>query len=241
MAMADAEAEAAFLSSMQAMNEGATEYEDTNGASAQQIDSSSSDEYDPAPDVQDMTMSPGPQSQFQPNPLSSLNFSNNDVSHPVSASAQQLSVHTNGVTAVTPHSKIVMPHDNKNDTIAEALLQQSGSTNSPLTAQPDTNPAPDTIATVSDIGTTTRDDSVPLPRKTSKGDAITEMSNTIAPSKARLPHDKIGLLEDRIKEDEKGDMDAWLSLMSEYQKRGKVEEARKVYERFFIVFPCAVS
>ncbi|MCJ1394742.1 mRNA 3'-end-processing protein rna14 [Xylographa bjoerkii] len=239
--MADAEAEAAFLSSMQVMNEGATNYEDSNGASAQQIDSSSSDEYDPAPDVQDMTMSLGPQSQFQSDPLSSLDSSNNDISHPVSTSAQQPSAHTNGVTDMTSLSEIVMPDNNKSDTTAEALALQTGSTDSPITAQPDMSSAVDTTATVSDIGTITHDDSVPVSRKMSKSETLTESFSTMATSKARLPHDRIGLLEDRIKEDERGDMDAWLNLIGEYRKRGKVEEARKVYERFFTVFPSAAE
>ncbi len=59
--------------------------------------------------------------------------------------------------------------------------------------------------------------------------------------KARLPHDRIGLLEDRIKEDPRGDIDAWLSLISEHRKRNKLDDARAVYERFLKVFPQAVS
>ena len=59
--------------------------------------------------------------------------------------------------------------------------------------------------------------------------------------RARLPHDKVGLLEDRIKEDARGDMDAWTSLIAEHRRRGKVDDARKVYERFFVVFPSAVG
>lgn len=59
--------------------------------------------------------------------------------------------------------------------------------------------------------------------------------------KARLPHDKIGILEDRTQEDPRGDMDAWLSLISEYRMRSKIPEARATYERFFTVFPAAVS
>ena len=239
--MADAEAEAAFLSSMQVMNEGATKYEDANGASAQQIDSSSSDEYDPASDVQDMTMSPGPHSQFQPDPLPSFDSSSNAISHPVSAPAQQPSAHTNGVTTMTSISEAIIPNNDKSDTTVEATVQQSDSADSPITAQPDTNSSLDTTATVADIGPITHNDSVPARRDISKSDTITEKSSMTAPSKARLPHDRIGLLEDRIKEDERGDMEAWLSLISEYRKRGKVEEARKVYERYFTVFPSAVS
>ena len=58
--------------------------------------------------------------------------------------------------------------------------------------------------------------------------------------KGRLPHDKIGILEDRIKEDPRGDSDAWRFLISEHRKRNKFDDARTVYERFFKVFPQAV-
>ena len=59
--------------------------------------------------------------------------------------------------------------------------------------------------------------------------------------KARLPHDRVGILEDRIAGDPRGDIDAWLSLISEHQKRSKLDDARSVFERFFKVFPMAVS
>ena len=62
---------------------------------------------------------------------------------------------------------------------------------------------------------------------------------SVAP-KARLPNDVIGILEDRIKEDPRGDMDAWLSLIREHRDRNKQAEARNVYERFFQVFPSSV-
>ena len=67
----------------------------------------------------------------------------------------------------------------------------------------------------------------------------TPASATAAP-KARLPHDRIGILEDRIQADPRGDLDAWLTLISEHRQRGKLNDARKVYERFFEVFPSAV-
>lgn len=63
--------------------------------------------------------------------------------------------------------------------------------------------------------------------------------NTAAP-RVRLPHDRIGILEDRIKEDPRGALDAWLNLIGEHRKRGKIEDARNAYERFFHVFPSAV-
>jgi cleavage stimulation factor subunit 3 len=58
--------------------------------------------------------------------------------------------------------------------------------------------------------------------------------------KARLPHDRVGILEDRIKEDPRGDLDAWLSLITEHRNRNKLDDARVVYDRFFKVFPMAV-
>ena len=68
----------------------------------------------------------------------------------------------------------------------------------------------------------------------------TSTPNAAAP-RVRLPHDRIGILEDRIKEDPRGAVDAWLNLIGEHRKRGKIEDARNAYERFFQVFPSAVS
>lgn len=59
--------------------------------------------------------------------------------------------------------------------------------------------------------------------------------------RARLPNDTTGILEDRIKEDPRGDLDAWLTLISEHRKRSKLDDARAVYERFLKLFPQSVS
>lgn len=69
----------------------------------------------------------------------------------------------------------------------------------------------------------------------------TAITPSISGPRARLPHDRIGILEDRIKEDPRGDLDAWLNLIGEHRKRGKLDDARKAYERFFNVFPSCVS
>ncbi|KAK5000031.1 mRNA 3'-end-processing protein rna14 [Elasticomyces elasticus] len=65
-------------------------------------------------------------------------------------------------------------------------------------------------------------------------------SPTSAP-KARLPHDKVGQLEDRIAEDPKGDVDAWLSLINLHRSRNKLDDARSVYDRFFKILPTAAD
>lgn len=57
---------------------------------------------------------------------------------------------------------------------------------------------------------------------------------------ARLPHDKVGQLEDRIKDDPKGDTDAWTSLIDHYFEKGQYDYVRDVYGRFSKVFPAAV-
>ena len=81
----------------------------------------------------------------------------------------------------------------------------------------------------------------PAPEQDVKQKAESGPATAAAVPKARLPHDRIGILEDRIQADPRGDHDAWLSLISEHRQRGKLADARKVYERFFEVFPAAVS
>lgn len=81
----------------------------------------------------------------------------------------------------------------------------------------------------------------PAPEQHTKQKAESAPVTATAVPKARLPHDRIGILEDRIQADPRGDHDAWLSLISEHRQRGKLADARKVYERFFEIFPAAVS
>lgn len=64
---------------------------------------------------------------------------------------------------------------------------------------------------------------------------------TATNKRKRLPQDIVGQLEDRIAEDPRGDIDAWMTLIEEHRKKGKLDEARAVYERFFVVFPAAVG
>ena len=187
--MADAEADAAFLSSMQA-----ADYEHTEGLNTipgnDSVEQIESDEYDP--DVQDSFL-PDPQNQASSvvdSPIASRPTSTNPkpVSFPAPNSASD---HANGdrpTTSTSVKSSTSAAFPTKGNTASTA------SANSPRSAT----------------------------------------------SKPRLPNDTIGILEDRIKEDEKGDVDAWLGLINEHKKRGKLDDVRKVYERFFAVFPHAV-
>ena len=70
---------------------------------------------------------------------------------------------------------------------------------------------------------------------------VTPVPTSAALPKARLPQDRIGILEDRIAEDPRGDIEAWLSLIEEHRRRHKHDDARAVFERFLKVFPSSVS
>ena len=189
--MVDAEAGSAVLNSTQAMSEGNGGYNAVGDGSGEQIDSS--DEYDPAQDVQDFSF-PAPQNQ-----ASSVESSNN-ASRPSSAIPQQLStqgLESHAVSDAT-HRQHLHQDSMKLPTMVDTIINGANST------------------------------ALPVPSATGI-------------LKARLPHDTLGILEDRIKEDEKGDLDTWLNLIAEYKRRNKLDDVRKIYDRFFTIFPQAVS
>ncbi|KAK8041407.1 mRNA 3'-end-processing protein RNA14 [Apiospora phragmitis] len=71
----------------------------------------------------------------------------------------------------------------------------------------------------------------------SNGLGIVTSTPNINEAKSRLPTDIIGILEDRIKDDPRGDMDAWLALIEEHRRRNVIQDIRAMYERFLKVFP----
>ncbi|KAI9685408.1 MAG: mRNA 3'-end-processing protein rna14 [Bathelium mastoideum] len=97
-------------------------------------------------------------------------------------------------------------------------------------------PIPDSSDPKQDSAQKLQDSSVPA---TAPG-PIPANANTSLP-KTRLPNDLVGMWEDRIAQDPRGDTTAWLSLINEYKGRAKFEDARDVYSRFFDVFPAAVD
>jgi cleavage stimulation factor subunit 3 len=64
-------------------------------------------------------------------------------------------------------------------------------------------------------------------------------SNVTATPVASL--NPVTLLEARIKEDPRGDMDAWLNLIADHKRNSRLDDLRKVYNRFLEVFPQSVS
>jgi len=115
------------------------------------------------------------------------------------------------------------------------------------------DPAPNSNSAVSSAAPTPTPESPQQPQINMAPTSVAQQPAEAAPApqvasppvvvlpKARLPHDRIGILEDRIAADERGDLQAWLELIEEQRRRGKLDEVRKVYDRFFEVFPMAVS
>lgn len=131
-------------------------------------------------------------------------------------------------------SAVSIPNDNRTATLpfqespdVIEKISQAGSALQPTTMPPvnvnDDAPVPSVIKKPSAAA-----DSVPAP--------LTQQQK-----KKRLAQDVAGILEDRISQDSRGDVDAWLQLINYHQKKGKIEDARAVYERFFAQFPTSVS
>lgn len=147
----------------------------------------------------------------------------------------------NGVPAstFTSSSDVPVPVDPSNDVPLNTADVQRNDV-SKTTA----SPFPETAAETPD-GTQGFDASAAVeavkPLASDHEDASTPAVTGPTAPKPRLPHDKIGMLEDRIKDDPRGDIEAWSALIDEHKKRGKQDDARGAYERFLNLFPAAVS
>jgi hypothetical protein len=109
--------------------------------------------------------------------------------------------------------------------------------------------APSIASTVLNGGTPVPDDTKPgapdaanaVPEPQPAAPVSSVPASAAALPKTRLPQDRIGILEDRIAEDPRGDIDAWISLIDEHRRRHKHDDARAVFDRFLTTFPTAVS
>ena len=163
---------------------------------------------------------------------------------PASVSAS-ISAPANNMPLPTPPNPIVAPEDTSTQTPAQNAnpvstpneIQQSNIV--PGTLQEKSQPA---MGVVSHSPSNVPVASTAATNTTVSTATATSTVATTAPSnkRKRLPQDKVGQLEDRIAEDPRGDTDAWYNLVAEYQKKGKFDEARAVFERFFLVFPACV-
>jgi cleavage stimulation factor subunit 3 len=111
----------------------------------------------------------------------------------------------------------------------------SGVTVSSFTSLPAANVTAQRGSTVTPIQTSSNPQASVVPPSNS----VISTPVSAAP-RSRLAHDTIGILEDRIKDDPRGDMAAWLELIEELKGRNKKEDVRRTYDRFFKTFPMAV-
>jgi cleavage stimulation factor subunit 3 len=126
------------------------------------------------------------------------------------------------------------------DTSIDKAAQEQDSSDSGVAVPLD--PAPNGAAPVSSSsGVPPSQTSLRVPSPTAAKASVHSSLSSVSLPKARLPQDTVGILEDRIAEDPRGDVDAWMSLINEHQRRSKFDDARAVYERFFQIFPFAVS
>lgn len=307
MADAEADAEAAFINSMQAMNSVAGSYEATGAARQHQTDSISSDEYDPAQAVQspdsNQTLSFDPSKHDLLPAISTLPMTSDpaaiaQVSQDTSATkarSQSAPMSRNSSSSASTESHPDLDTDRNGDGPVQDDREQGGGVEQsgtdgrlgidrdvPAPASSLSNASinrlstkdvliqndvqdqsasavvqngfPSTVSNHSvvspDVGAISSIDFAAKPPRPASAVQISEAVSSavehattpsIAAPKVRLPHDRIGILEDRIKEDPRGDLDAWLNLIGEHRKRGKLEDARKAYERFLGVFPSCVS
>jgi len=111
---------------------------------------------------------------------------------------------------------------------------------SSLKSSPNPMPPQVPIRPPSQQATPTQDAPI-LPPQTTNGSVLTAAHGVGGPNpKSRLPADVVGMLEDRIKDDPKGDTEAWFFLIEEQKRRHKIEDTRNTYERFLAIFPQAV-
>ena len=83
----------------------------------------------------------------------------------------------------------------------------------------------------------------PVESQTKATPSRSDVNGSVVPavSKSRLAHDTVGILEDRIKDDPRGDTEAYLELINEFKSRNKEDDVRRIYDEYLKVFPLDVS
>lgn len=192
---------------------------------------SASSEYDPnidggPPATTQQDLAP-PSNTDPARPSSSRPQSSMAFSHPppVSDATNQQDQKNSDPEPVQPQVTSDVPTSNGG--LTDALPSSTSSSNTLTAGRASANPTPANAPP-----------SVSRP-DTANGIKV-ESTMTAAPA-ARLPSDRVGILEDRIREDPRGDTDAWLALIDEFKRRGKLSEVRKTYDEFLALFPNNVS
>ncbi|KAK4612177.1 mRNA 3'-end-processing protein rna14 [Fulvia fulva] len=167
-----------------------------------------------------------------------------------------------GAVAVSEAEDVNLSSAPQDDTAASATTSLNGSTTVPVLESSSSNAPPDltvqppeqgkTVSPVASAQASVQASVAPTPVPAAETPAAAtpapqqvqqpppQTNGAVQQPPARLPHDKVGQLEDRIKDDPKGDTDAWSALIDHYFDKGQYDYAREVYERMLKVFPTAV-
>ncbi|KAL9051833.1 MAG: hypothetical protein Q9162_005774 [Coniocarpon cinnabarinum] len=196
-------------------------------AAAQSNGMSAESEYDPNIDG---GLSTTPPQQQAPAPYSEVPAPVSP-SHPESSMAFPTSTSSNAnqeqehTTADPEPAPLQTVADNAvaGGSAADPVLSPSASSHAAAAGRSSMNPTPHNASST-------------MSRPTTANGTGDKSATTVA-SSARLPSDRVGILQDRIREDPKGDTDAWLSLIEEHKRRQKVVEVRQTYDRFLATFP----
>lgn len=162
-----------------------------------------------------------------------------------------------GAIATSEAQDLTLGSEPTPDAVAASIAQQNnGLTGSTTVATSTTAPVPapvfETPVPAVQVSTATavpgnvlspsvQPSAAPTPLPESNDAAVPSQTAQSATFAQRLPHDRVGLLEDRMKDDPKADIDAWISLLSHYKEKDQPDNVRKVYEKFLAVFPTSVS
>lgn len=156
-----------------------------------------------------------------------------------------LGVEDMGATSVNMPQQPISGNANQSTSTPDVSLQ--GAAQEPAGSQNVSNSSyPSAAVPKNDASSSVPDQAPYNPQTLQSGNASDSPASNIAStaptaSKGRLPYDRVGILEDRIQEDPRGDIPAWLELISEHRSRNRIDSARDVFERFLKVFPSAVS
>ncbi|KAK3068323.1 mRNA 3'-end-processing protein rna14 [Teratosphaeriaceae sp. CCFEE 6253] len=130
-------------------------------------------------------------------------------------SSEQLAAEQSTATSLTADTAAITPPQPQHDASdgKQALSPPTAAAQIPATPQPSTNgiSAPSALETI-------------------------PAALTISTSQ-RLPHDKVGRLEDRLKADPKADVEAWWTLLQHYRDKDQLDNARSVFTRMLEVWP----
>ncbi|KAI4758902.1 Suf-domain-containing protein [Aureobasidium sp. EXF-3400] len=242
--MADMSGEDAFLASMNAAEYDPTSYDpaDQTAIEGQEEEEEDDEDYDPSsfmPDQPQPSATPQP-AAVQSQPPSQIA---SRTASPKSESAATQKPKTIGgfIEEDDDEDEEEQEHGTgTNGSLAQTPVQQQQNVqavyNPPPTDLLEQDHAPSAIPT---RGAPVQGQA--LPQSSAPVPSAQISSSSAALSKPRLPQDRVGQLEDRIADDPKGDVDAWLDLIALHRSKNKLDDARNVYDRFFEVFPTALT